>query len=76
MNSYLFEKIGESRRTALIDDAAAHRVAVTGRVHAARISEGRVAQGVLASLRRLLSGPDAAEVGFLPRLADYPTARH
>ena len=73
MNSYLFEKIGQTRRESLIDDAAADRF-VREAARASRTAE-RAHDGFVASLRRFFAGPDATEAGFLPRLADYPVAR-
>ena len=81
MNSYLTEQIGRVHRTDLIDEAAATRLARGGAADELRpqpaVNRPATQRGFLAALKATIADATAGDaMGFMPRLGDYPTARH
>jgi hypothetical protein len=71
MNSYLNGHLNRAHRSNLLDEAATNRIG-TGQP----LPQPQSERGIRAAIRRVLSAPEATSAGFMPRLVDYPTARH
>ena len=71
MNSYLSSHLNQLHRSDLVAEAATNRL-----LSEATVRQPEPGRGIRAALRRIFSAPDATSIGFLPRLVDYPTARH
>ena len=69
MNSYLNGHINQAHRDDLVAEAGSNRVASEPNLP-------RPERGMRAAIRRILSAPEASTNGFMPRLVDYPSARH
>jgi hypothetical protein len=71
MNSYLNGHLNQDHRAGLAVEAASNRLASVP-----ALPEPRREGGIRAAIRRLLAAPEADSTSFMPRLVDYPTARH
>ena len=71
MNSYLNHHLNELHRRDLVAEAASIE---SGSEES--LLDARPERGIRAAIRRILSAPEANPAGFMPRLVDYPSARH
>jgi hypothetical protein len=71
MNRYLNDHLNQAHRSDLVDEAATNRLA-----SAPTLPERVSGRGLRAAIRRIVAAPEANLAGFLPRLVDYPSARH